>query len=184
MPIYMDINHVKESFMIGPVSSKINYHETKAEQLEVIKQAHKESKEKQFVQMLSQIQSAVQQKSQEGGFEIQYREFQDFLKGIGYEGKPIASLSQEEAKELVSEEGFFGVKQTSARIADFVIMGSGGDEKLLRAGREGVMEGFKQAEKMWGGKLPDIAYETIEKALGMIDQALIDNGFSVLDKKA
>ncbi len=177
-------NHIRRLLMISAVRPSINYHTTKAEELESIKKTHQESQEKQFVQMLSQVQSAVQTKSQESGFEVQYQEFQNFLKEVGYTGKPIASLSQDEAKVLVSEEGFFGIQQTSERIADFVIMGSGGDEKLLRAGREGAMEGFRQAEAMWGGKLPDIAYETIEKALAKIDDALIENGFSVLDKKA
>lgn len=170
--------------MISAVTSSTNYHATKAEQLEGIKKTHRESSEKQLVQMLSQVQSAVQMKSQDSGFEVQYQEFQDFLKEVGYTGKPISSLSQDEAKELVSEEGFFGITQTSQRIADFVIMGSGGDEKMLRAGREGAIEGFKQAEKMWGGKLPEISYETIEKALSKIDDALAENGFSVLDTKA
>lgn len=170
--------------MISAVTSSINYHATKTEQLEGIKKTHQESQEKMHAQMLLQVQSSVQMKSQESGFEVQYQEFTAFLNDIGYTGKPIASLSQDEAKELVSEEGFFGIKETSQRIADFVIMGSGGDEKLLRAGREGAIEGFKQAEKMWGGKLPEIAYETIEKALGMIDDALVENGFSVLDTKA
>ena len=31
------------------------------------------------------------------------------LKNIGYEGKPITELTQDEAKELVSEDGFFGM---------------------------------------------------------------------------
>jgi DNA polymerase III alpha subunit (gram-positive type) len=177
-------NHIKELLMISAVTSSINYNATKTEQLEAIKKTHQESQEKMHVQMLLQVQSSVQMKSQESGFEVQYQEFKDFLSDIGYTGKPIASLSQDEAKELVSEEGFFGIKETSQRIADFVILGSGGDEKLLRAGREGAIEGFKQAEKMWGGKLPEIAYETIEKTLGKIDNALMENGFSVLDTKA
>lgn len=170
--------------MISAVTPSINYNATKTEQLEGIKKTHQESQEKIQAQMLFQVQSSVQMKSQESGFEVQYQEFKDFLNDIGYTGKPIASLSQDEAKELVSEEGFFGIKETSQRIADFVILGSGRDEKLLRAGREGAIEGFKQAEKMWGGKLPEIAYETIEKALGKIDDVLIENGFSVLDTKA
>ncbi|MBE0499000.1 MAG: hypothetical protein IBX43_07155 [Campylobacterales bacterium] len=170
--------------MISAVASFTNYHATKTEQLEGIKKTHQESQEKIRAQMLLQVQSSVQMKSQESSFELQHQEFKAFLSDIGYTGKPISSLSQDEAKELVSEEGFFGIKETSQRIADFVIMGSGRDEKLLRSGREGVAEGLKQAEKMWGGKLPEIAYETIEKALGKIDDVLRENGFSALDTKA
>ncbi|MCK4975075.1 MAG: hypothetical protein KAR81_07460, partial [Sulfurimonas sp.] len=84
-------------------------------------------------------------------FTQDYQDFQTFLSDIGYSGKPIAELSQEEATELVSEDGFFGVTQTSERIANFVINGAGGDESMMRAGREGMIQGFKEAEAMWGG---------------------------------
>ncbi|MDD3475855.1 MAG: hypothetical protein PHI38_03220 [Sulfurimonas sp.] len=113
-----------------------------------------------------------------------YESFQSFLKEIGYDGKPIASLTQDEASELVSKDGFFGVDQTSKRISDFVINGAGGDEKMLRAGREGMLRGFKEAEEMWGGKLPDISQETMKRATEMVDKAIQDLGFSIIDKEA
>ena len=158
-------------------------HSVKSKELDEIKEAHKESKTAQFAQIMSELQSLVQNKAIESSFEVQYKEFQDFLEGIGYEGEPIASLSQEEATQMVSEDGFFGIKQTSERIANFVISGAGGDEELLREGKKGIMQGFKDAESMWGGKLPDIAYETITKAVAMIDNALMDGGYSVLNEK-
>ena len=117
-------------------------------------------------------------------FKAQYEEFQTFLKDIGYEGKPIAELSQEEATELVSEDGFFGIEQTSDRISDFVIATSGGDEKLMRAGREGMLLGFKQAEEMLGGKLPDISQKTMQAAIEKVDKAMIELGYSVIDTEA
>ncbi len=106
------------------------------------------------------------------------------LADIGYEGKAIADLSQSEAKELVSENGFFGVDQTSKRIADFVLIGGGDDIDKLKAGREGILQGFKEAEGMWGKKLPDISYETINKAVEMIDKKLNELGASILDSNA
>lgn len=170
--------------MIRPVNIHMNYHAAaKAEQLEEMKADRKESKQKQFAQIISQLQSTVVQKSKDDTVEVNAEAFKDFLKDIGYMGKPIASLSKEEATELVSEDGFFGIVQTSERIAKFVIAGAGSDEELLREGRKGVLQGFKEAEEIWGGKLPDIAYETIEKAVAMIDKALTDNGYSILDAK-
>ncbi|MBU0721433.1 hypothetical protein KJ877_08825 [bacterium] len=116
-------------------------------------------------------------------FAQSYRDFQSFLQDVGYEGKPIAQLSQDEAAELVSEDGFFGINKTSQRIADFVINGAGGDEDLLRAGREGVLQGFKMAEEIWGGKLPEISQTTMAKTIEMIDMAMNDLGFSILNKE-
>ncbi|MDA7848296.1 hydrogenase-4 component G [Sulfurospirillum sp.] len=106
------------------------------------------------------------------------------LTDIGYEGKPIAELTQAEAKELVNEDGFFGITQTSERISNFVLMGAGDDADKLKAGREGILRGFKEAESMWGGKLPDISYETIDKAVEMIDKKLGSLRVSILDSNA
>jgi len=121
--------------------------------------------------------------SSESNFTKDYDDFQNFLSDIGYEGKPIAELSQDEASELVSEDGVFGIKQTSQRIANFVINGANGDEDMLRAGREGMLRGFEEAENMWGGKLPDISQETMKKATEMVDKAMADLGYSIIDKE-
>lgn len=100
---------------------------------------------------------------------------------IGYTGKPILDMTPEEAKELIGEDGFFGVKQTSQRVADFVIIGAGDDLERLKAGREGVIRGFEEAEQLWGGKLPDISYETQARTLALIDERIAELGGSVLD---
>ena len=112
-----------------------------------------------------------------------YEDFQSFLGGIGYEGKPIAELSQSEAADLVSEDGLFGIKQTSERIANFVIDGSAGNEDRMRAGREGMLQGFKDAEAMWGGELPEISQKTMQAAIEMVDKAMHEAGFSILDQE-
>ena len=121
--------------------------------------------------------------SHEDQFSKNYEDFQIFLKGIGYEGQPLSELSQEEAAELISEDGIFGIKQTSERIANFVINGSNGDEDRMRAGRKGMIQGFKEAEAMWGGELPEISQKTMAKAIEMVDMAMNDLGFSILNQE-
>ena len=123
----------------------------------------------------------VQVGASKDNFASLYENFQNFLSDVGYEGKPIAELSQDEAAELISEDGIFGVKQTSERIANFVIDGSGGDENLMRAGREGMLQGFKEAEELWGGELPEISQQTMQKAIDMVDEAMREAGFSIID---
>jgi hypothetical protein len=100
---------------------------------------------------------------------------------IGYTGKPIKDMTPDEAKAVVSKDGFFGVDQTSARLSDFVLSGGGDNVDTLKAGREGIIKGFKDAEKMWGGKLPDISYQTLDKALAKIDEKITSLGGSILD---
>lgn len=106
---------------------------------------------------------------------------QDLKSSLIYNDNPISELSSEQAVELVSENGYFGVDQTSQRISDFVIKGAGDDIERLKSGREGILKGFKEAEKAWGGKLPEISYETLAKSLETIDEKIRENGASVVD---
>ena len=94
------------------------------------------------------------------------------LKDIGYEGKPITELSTEEASDLVSEEGFFGVTQTSQRVADFVFGFAGDDLDILEQGRKGIVQGFEDAQKMWGDELPQISFDTQARTLELIDEKI------------
>ncbi|TLE16068.1 hydrogenase-4 component G [Helicobacter apodemus] len=104
------------------------------------------------------------------------------LNAIGYKGKPLQELTSNEAKALIAEDGFFGIAKTSARIADFVIAGAGDDVEKLKAGREGVIRGYNQAQKAWGGELPDISKETLQKSLEKIDKRLTELGVNVLEE--
>lgn len=124
---------------------------------------------------------------QDGG--LDYNKVDSILKdidynAIGYEGKAIADMTPDEAKDIISEDGFFGVKNTSERVANFVLSGAGDNLEKLQAGREGVVRGFNEAEGLWGGELPDIAYETQEKALKMIDDRIKELGGNILDSEA
>ncbi len=130
----------------------------------------------------SAISFDTQSNTIESNFQKDYQDFQDFLSNVGYSGKPIAELSQDEATDLVSSDGFFGIDKTASRLANFVLAGGGNDEERLRAGRSGIIEGFKQAESLWGGKLPQISYDTIDKALSIIDEAMSKMGYSILNE--
>jgi hypothetical protein len=106
------------------------------------------------------------------------------LKELGYDGKPILELSVDEATDLISEGGFFSVENSARRASDFVIAGAGDDLSLLKAGREGIVKGFEEAERAWGGKLPDIAYESQKLALEQIDAKIQSLGGNALDVAA
>lgn len=66
----------------------------------------------------------------------------------------------EAAKEAISEDGYWGVKQTSQRIFDMAVALSGGDSEKMDDMLEAFQKGFKQATKTWGKELPDISQKT------------------------
>jgi len=103
------------------------------------------------------------------------------LKDLGYTGKPISQLTPEEAADLISEDGFFGVKKTAQREIDFVLNFAKDNIELIKEGRKGMIQGFKEAEKIWGGKLPDIAYKTQEVVLKALDKRIEELGGHSLD---
>lgn len=80
-----------------------------------------------------------------------------------------------------AQNDYWGIGQTSDRLADFVINGGGEDLNRLKQGREGILQGLNEAEKMWGGELPEISYKTIEATLAKIDARIHELGGSVID---
>ncbi|HHS6525373.1 TPA: pyruvate kinase [Campylobacter jejuni] len=103
---------------------------------------------------------------------------------LGYNGKNPLDMNTDELQQLVSEDGFFGVENTANRIADFVIKGGGDDVEKLKKGLEGMKKGFEQAEKMWGGELPQISQDTIDAALKKVSDRIDELGGKTLDLQA
>lgn len=67
-----------------------------------------------------------------------------------------------QAKEDISEDGYWGVKQTSERIYSFAYALTGGDPSKADTMLKAVEKGFKQATGAWGSELPDITKQTME----------------------
>ncbi|MBN2644776.1 MAG: hypothetical protein JXR59_04805 [Desulfuromonadaceae bacterium] len=91
---------------------------------------------------------------------------------VGDETIDLQSLTPEEAQGLISEDGYFGVDQTSQRIVDFAISMAGNDPTRFEAILAGFEDGFAEAEKAFGGTLPDISYQTRDAVLGKLNDWL------------
>jgi hypothetical protein len=74
------------------------------------------------------------------------------------------------AQEDIGENGYYGVKQTSARLLDFAKAITGGDPSKIGLMREYVQKGFDEVEKMFGGKLPEISYQTLNAVMKGLDE--------------
>ena len=76
-------------------------------------------------------------------------------------GKIVAGAdTQEEAQDAVSEDGYWGVAQTSDRLVKYATALSGGDSAKMEKMAEAFEKGYQAAAKAWGGTLPDIAQQT------------------------
>jgi len=84
----------------------------------------------------------------------------------------LESMTPAEAQALVAEEGYFGVEKTSDRIVQFAIGIAGNDPGRIDAIRKGIEDGFRQAEEVWGGKLPEISYQTRDAVMAKLDEWL------------
>lgn len=74
------------------------------------------------------------------------------------------------AKKDISEDGYWGVKQTSDRIFDFAQALAGDDEEKMEAMKKAVEKGFKEATKTWGKELPDISKNTYNAVMDKFDK--------------
>lgn len=72
----------------------------------------------------------------------------------------ITPADSAKAAQAISEDGEWGVKAFAVRIMDMAVALSGGDVEKLSVIRGVVEEGFSDAEKQWGGKLPSVAQDT------------------------
>ncbi len=76
------------------------------------------------------------------------------------------------AQEAISEDGYWGVTQTSDRIVQFATSLAGDDTSALEKMRDAFLEGYEQAEKTWGGELPDISKQTYDAVLEKLDKLI------------
>lgn len=75
----------------------------------------------------------------------------------------------DEAKESISEDGYWGVNQTSDRLVSMAIALSGGDTDKADTMLAAIEKGYKQATKAWGEDLPQICKDTMEATRQKMD---------------
>ncbi|HWQ51424.1 MAG TPA: hypothetical protein VN369_06425 [Terriglobales bacterium] len=68
-----------------------------------------------------------------------------------------------EAAGAVGQDDYFGVDATAKRIFDFAVSLSGGDPETMEMLKGVVQKAFKECEKLFGGTLPDISYQTLDR---------------------
>ena len=93
----------------------------------------------------------------------------DFWKMMASGNYTVDAKTKAEAQEAISEDGFWGVKNTSQRIFDFASALAGDDPEKMKKFQAAVEKGFSQAEDAWGGSLPSICGDTHEAVNKLFD---------------
>ncbi len=82
----------------------------------------------------------------------------------------VDAETKQQAQEDISEDGYYGVKQTSQRLFDFAKALSGGDMTKMQEMQSAIEKGYKQAEETWGGELPEISKNTLDATNNLFEE--------------
>lgn len=82
----------------------------------------------------------------------------------------VDAATKAQAQEDISEDGYWGVKQTSERILSFAKALTGGDPDKIEEMREAFKKGFEQATQTWGKELPEISQKTYDAVMKGFDE--------------
>ena len=95
-------------------------------------------------------------------------QLQEFLNKLNsgntvHTGSEVHQFMHKAAQEALSDDGYWGIKQTSDRMVSMAIALTGGDTDKADEMISAIEKGFKQATKSWGEDLPDICQKTLEE---------------------
>ncbi len=90
----------------------------------------------------------------------------------------VDAATKAQAEKDIAEDGYWGVKQTSERILDFATALTGGDPSKIEEMRDAFKKGYVQAEKTWGGELPEISKQTYDAVMSGFDKMAEEAGLT------
>ena len=153
-------------------TNKTGFNETavvyeKSKETETVKGNNKVDREAIIAQMkadtearIAQMQELVRKMMQgQGNALAQSDDIWSFLASGDYTVTEAAKL---QAQEDISENGYWGVEQTSQRILDFAKALSGGDASKADLLLDAFKKGYEEATGAWGKELPEISKKTYE----------------------
>ena len=88
----------------------------------------------------------------------------------------VDAATKSQAMQDISEDGYWGVKQTSQRLFDFASALAGDDVEKMKEMQKAMEKGFKQATAAWGKDLPSISKETLDAANKLFEDYFATKG--------
>lgn len=126
----------------------------------------KADQEKRQTQLTELVQNMISKQTNTFG------EATDIWKFLAKGDYTVDAETKKKAQEDISEDGYWGVKQTSDRIVSFATALAGNDPDALEKMKEAFIKGYKQAEKQWGGELPEISQKTYDAVMEKFDKLM------------
>lgn len=138
---------------------------TKADRDAIIQQLKADQEKRQ--EQLTQLVTSMMSKQAET-----FGNATDIWKFLAKGDFTVDEATKKKAQEDIAEDGYWGVEQTSQRIIDFAKALAGDDAKALEEMKNAFLKGYEQAEKTWGGKLPEISQKTYDAVLAKFDKLM------------
>lgn len=129
---------------------------------------------------MSRFTNMMTQMFQKQGITASFAQGDDFWKMMASGNYTVDEKTKAEAQEAISEDGFWGVKQTSQRIFDFAQALAGDDVDTMKKMQAAVEKGFEQAGAAWGGDLPSISGETHDAVNKLFDDYYAKQGVAAM----
>lgn len=125
---------------------------------------------------MSRFTNMMTQMFQKQGITANLSEGNDFWRMMASGNYTVDEKTKAEAQEAISEDGYWGVKQTSQRIFDFAYALAGDDPDKMKEMQAAVEKGFAQAGEAWGGELPSICGDTHSAVSKLFDDYYAKSG--------
>ena len=125
---------------------------------------------------MSRFTNMMMQTFQKQGITANQAKGNDFWKMIASGNFTVDPQIKAEAQEAISENGYWGVSQTSQRIFDFACALAGDDVDKMKEMQAAVEKGFQQAGLAWGGELPSICGNTHTAVTKLFDDYYAQRG--------
>jgi hypothetical protein len=86
-----------------------------------------------------------------------------------FENLEVDEKTIEQAKEDISEDGYWGINQTSDRLVSMAQALCGGDKSKADEMINAIKKGYEQATKAWGKELPGICSQTLDATIDKME---------------
>ena len=100
----------------------------------------------------------------------------DFWRTLAGGKFTVDAATKAQAQKDISEDGYWGVKQTSQRLFDFASALAGDDVEQMKKMQAAMEKGYKQATKTWGKELPSISRDTLNAANRLFENYYASKG--------